>query len=246
MVRIIEEFRDIVFNTIERIIREEANNLDNTSDAMAEAIASNGFIYIFGTGHSMLIAQEAFYRAGGLVRIYPIIDLSLSGIINALRSTSLEKVPGYAKAILDSFPVKPGSVIIIVSVSGKNTAPVEMALEARRRGLKVIALTSLEFSRKIAPDNPFGKKLYEVADIVIDNKIPPGDAVLEIGGLETKISPISTIINSFIIQALVAMTVEKLLKRGIEPEIWTSTNVPGGAEKNKKYIEKYLEILKYL
>jgi len=242
----VKSFSDTVFNILRRILEEEAENIENASNVMADAIAGGGFIYVFGTGHSSIIAKEMFHRAGGLVRVYPLIDPSLSGMFSASRSSALERLSGYAKAVLDSVPVKPGSALIVVSVSGKNAAPVEIAVEGRKRGLKVIAITSVEFSKKLQPENPYGKRLFEVADVVIDDKVPEGDAVIEIEGVETRVGAVSTIVNAFIVQLLVVRTVEKLVERGIEAEVWVSANVPGGLEKNRKYLEKYLPLVKPL
>lgn len=241
----VDSFSSYVHSILRRIIVEEMNNIDKAADLITESIANGGFIYVFGTGHSSIIAMEMFYRAGGLVRVYPLIDISLTGIVGAIKSSFLEKISGYAKAILDSTPIKIGSVLIVVSVSGKNTVPVEMAIEGRKRGLKVIAITSIEFSKSLKPDNPYGKKLYEVADVVIDNKVPIGDAVVEIDN-NLRVGAVSTIANVFIANLLIIRSIEKLIDRGIKPEVWLSVNIPGGLEKNKKYIEKYLEIIKPL
>lgn len=242
----IDRFYAAVTDILGQVFFSEERNIERAVELIADSLARGGFVYVFGTGHSMMMSMEMFYRAGGLVRVYPLFDLNLSGLGGALRSTFLERTPGYAKAILDSVPLQPNSVIVIVSNSGKNAVPVEMAKEARERGLKVVAVTSVEYSRSVPASNPLGKRLYELADVVIDNKVPAGDAVLKIEGFPQPVAPVSTVVCAFILQAIVAGVVERLLERGVEPEVWMSANIPGGDEVNKRHLEKYLSFLKPL
>ncbi|MEM1707026.1 MAG: SIS domain-containing protein [Sulfolobales archaeon] len=236
---------ELVYNTISRVVSEEGGSLEKASEAVARALTLGGLEYLFGTGHSMLVALEAFFRAGGLVRAFPILDLSLMGIPSATRASYLERLPGYSKAIVESIEIVPNSVAIIVSNSGKNSGPVEMAIELKSRGVEVIGITSLEYSKKLQPENQYGKKLYEVADIVIDNKVPEGDAAYAVSE-SLRMFPISTIVNTFIVHAINARAVEIARDRGHEPEVWTSVNVPGGKERNRAYLRKYANILKYI
>jgi len=228
-----------------RVVSESGESIEKAARLVAEAMKLGGLEYVFGTGHSMLVALEASFRAGELVRVYPIVDLSMLGIPSALRASALERLPGYSKAIVSSLRIVPNSVAIIVSNSGKNSGPVEMALELRSRGVKTVGVTSLEYSRKLVPDNPATKKLYEVVDVVIDNKVPDGDAAYELSQ-RVRVFPVSTIVNSFIVHLVNARAAEILMEQGFEPEVWTSVNVPGGKERNSSYIEKYFSVLRFL
>ncbi len=241
-----EQFYGKVNSTLLEILQSEAENIEKASQVVAECLLSDGFLYVFGTGHSMMMALEMFSRAGGLVRVYPIFDISLSVLDGSVKSTLLERTPGYARVLLSSITLYPNSALIIFSNSGKNSVPVEMAVAARERGLKVIAVTSVSYSKSIPPDNPYGKRLYEVADVVIDNKVPAGDAVITIPGLDTPMGAISTIVNAFIAQLIMLKTAEKILAKGGRPEVWVSANIPGSDEKNLKYLEKYRKLVKYL
>lgn len=246
MYKYIEDFKGKIFELIERICLEENENILGASKIIAECIKRDNFVYAFGAGHSMALALDIFYRAGGLSQIYPILDLSLSAYNGALKSTNLEKIAGYARALLEYHDLKAGSALIVISNSGNRTVPVEAGIEAKRRGAKVIAITSKEYSRSLPVENPFGKKLYEVSDVTIDNKMPPGDAVVEIKGLPMRVAAVSTIINSFILQSLTIATVNELLKEGIIPKVWMSAHLPGGEEANKAIIAEYFNRVKPL
>ncbi|MCX8170935.1 MAG: SIS domain-containing protein [Candidatus Bathyarchaeota archaeon] len=246
MLSLIEEYKSKVFNLIERIYSEEWENLLSASKIMADCVKENNLIYAFGAGHSMALALDIFYRAGGFPQVYPMLDISASAYNGATKSTEIEKLPGYAKVLVNYYGLKEGDALIIISNSGNRVLPVEAGIEAKKRGVRVIAITSKEYSKYLPVENPYGRKLYEVADVSIDNKMPPGDAVINVEGLSTKIAPVSTIVNSFILQSLVIATVDNLIKDGFKPKIWTSTHIPGGEEKNREILEEYFKRIKPL
>ncbi len=224
------EFYRIVIETIEEVSRTQSSNIEKAYLWIAESIKAGGVLHVFGSGHSHVVGEDLFYRAGGLSPVNAILDYNLTQIGGGrpTRSTSLERLEGYIKIIFNNYDLRPGEVLIIVSQSGINPAVVEAAMEGKALDMKVIAVTSLEQSSNAASRHSSGKKLFELADLVIDNRIPPGDAVIEIGEGLPKVAPISTIIHCLIMQAIVAEVAAHLFNQGVKPPIWMSANVPGG------------------
>jgi uncharacterized phosphosugar-binding protein len=219
--------------TIEKVMETQSDALEQASDWITDTIKSGGVLHVFGSGHSHAISEDVFWRAGGLAPVNAILDINLTQIGGGspTRSTRLERLEGYARIVLDNYDLRPGEVIIIVSQSGINPGPIEIAMAAKSMGLKVIALTSLEQSSHIPSRHSSGKHLYEIADLVIDNCVLPGDACVEIAPGLPKAAPLSTVVCCSILQSLVAETATRLYQQGIEPPIWTSANVPGGDER---------------
>ena len=192
---------------------------------IADAIAQGGTLHIFGTGHSHMLAEELYIRAGGLACVNAILEPSLMLHEDPARATELERQEGLAAEILVKHEMRAGDVLIVVSNSGRNPVPIEMALLAKERGLVVIALTSLVHSQAVASRHPSGRRLFEVADIVLDNGGDVGDAMLEVEGLPTKACPTSTVIGAAILNAVVAVIIEELLSMGVVPPVLVSSNV---------------------
>jgi uncharacterized phosphosugar-binding protein len=224
---------------LEKIRKEEVEKIVEASEIIAEAILAGKWIHIFGTGHSHMMVDEVSGRAGGLASFNPIIDLSLSGYSGLIKSGLLEKLDGNGRTIIDCEQVRKGDVMIVVSNSGVNAAPVEVAMESKKRGLKVIAITSVTHSRSVSPRNTAAKRLFEIADITLDNMGEPGDALVKLEGVEQRVGPTSTVTGAAILNAIVAQTALLLAKNGMKPPIWVSGNIPNSEAGNLALMQKY-------
>jgi uncharacterized phosphosugar-binding protein len=232
---------------LERIKVEQATAIMAAARLVADALIADGVIHTFGTGHSHLIADEAFFRAGGIAAINPILDERLIFLKGALESTRAERVSGLARALLDREQVGPKDVAILISNSGRNNAPVEMAFEMQLRGVKVIAITSVEQSSSSAPLHASGKRLFELADVTIDNCVPPGDALLTLPGLESPVGPSSTVAGAAIINSVMIEAAAETLRRGSEVAVLPSANLDGVSEKRlKELLSRYRGRIRYL
>ena len=208
-----------------RIGAEQNENILRAGTLVANSLAAGGVIHTFGTGHSHIIAEDVFFRAGGIAAVNPILDDRFLFLKGALESTRSERQPGIARELLENEIIGPADATIIISNSGRNAAPVEMALEMNGRGVPVIAITSLEQSRSSTPRHASGKRLFEIADVAIDNCVPPGDALVTIEGSESITGASSTVAGSAIIHSIIIEALAELARRGVNPPVLPSANL---------------------
>jgi len=224
----------------------EEDAMNEAAETAYEAIRKGGLLHVFASGHSHMIAEEMFFRAGGLVPINPILDYSLMTGAGALQSMYNERKEGLAERILSEANLHTGDVILISSNSGINNVIVEAAMTAREKGLTVIGITSLAASKTLGARHNSGKKLYELCDIVIDNHVPLGDGLLEVpeNGLVT--GGASSFSSLFIAQKIVLKIENCFLKDGELPPVYMSANIPNGTEHNEALIKRYQDKIKLL
>lgn len=232
-----QEYYDKVRLLLDQVIHTQSSPLSEAADAVVNTINRGGAVYLFGTGHSHLLAEEGHYRAGGLAPVIPILVSSLMLHESAISSGKFERMSGLASAILSRYQPTTKDMMIIFSNSGVNAVPVEMAIEAKKIGMQVVGVLAVSYAR-VAPKNGIGKQLNEVVDIVIDNQIQAGDAVVEVGNTGLYCGPASTIIGAFILNATFAEAALRLHAAGKEPPIYISSNMPGATEHNQKLLEK--------
>jgi uncharacterized phosphosugar-binding protein len=242
------QYLEEVIRLLQRIADEEGPALSQAADLVAEAIVQGQRIFAFGCTHSSLPIQDLVYRAGGLMLINPLFGPGIASLDlrNSTMSSEIERLSGYARILLDNSPIQPNDVLILVSVSGRNAVPIEMAQLAKERGIQVIGITSRTYAGSVTSRHPSGKKMHEFADVVLDNKVEKGDAVLQVDGLPVKFCPASGVTSIAILQSLVAATVEKLLARGYTPPIFVAGNVDGSAEHNARLIAENKDRVFYL
>lgn len=246
-----EQYLKIVTELFVKIETQERESIDRAAQVIAESIMKDQLIHIIGPGgHSNMAAEELFWRAGGLAPINPLFAPAIQLVHGAKHSNIMERTPGYAKSVLDSYGVGENEVILIVNAYGINSMTIDTALEAKRRNMTSIGVTSTSFASNVPPGHPSrhpsNKNLYEIADIFVNNYLPLGDAVVEFDGFDQKIGPTSTLVNVFTLNLIVLQVVEKLLNRGYTPPVWMSANMPGGDEANKKWEAKYFGRVKHL
>lgn len=237
--QVAKDYLNRVGKILEEVTETQCENLEKAAELVVESCMKGGRFYVFGSGHSHMVAEEIYIRAGGLAYVKAILppELMLHEMPN--KSTWLERLDGYSKAILKLYKVDENDTIMIISNSGRNNVPVEMALEAKRLGAKVIAMTSMKHSTQTTSRHSSGKKLYEIADVTLDNGAEKGDAAYYIDGLDTPVGPTSDTIGIALAQALIAETVSKLVEKGHETPVFKSSNVDGADDYNNELFDKY-------
>ena len=243
-------FLKIVEN-LEKINETQSENIKKAASLMADAIQEDRLINVYGGGgHTTLPVGEMFFRAGGLSCINPIMETGLSVFNQALKYLELERTVNYGSAILKYYDLQKDDVLIIFHNIGINPATIDAAMEAKKRGVKIIAVSSQYWQDEMPKDHfirhPNKTNLFDYADVKIDDFNPVGDAVVTVPGLETPIAPVSNIIDFYIAHLLEIETVRLCIEKGVTPPVWSSANTPGGDEKNAAYLEKYRPRIKML
>lgn len=212
-----------------------AEPMAKAADVIVEAARADRRVYVFGTGHSHMLAEEVHYRAGGLAFTIPVLVGSAMLHEGAVISSVYERTEGLVRPVLERYGMQRGDVLIIASNSGVNAAPTEAADYGREIGATVIAITSVAYSTAIANGR---RRLADLADIVFDNGLPPGDAVIDLPESDLKVGPVSTAIGVTVLNAVFAEVAGQLAKSGDAP-VYLSANMPGAKDINQRLVRKY-------
>jgi|SRR5690625_113705 len=235
----VKKYFDYLNTIFNEVIENEIEQIHEAAKLVAESCEKNGRFYVFGSGHSHMIAEEVYLRAGGLAWVKGILpgELMLHEMPN--KSTYLERLEGYGESLLKLYEIDKNDTLLIASNSGRNNVPVEMALKAKELGVKVISLSSVEKNREIPSRHKSKLKINDIADISIDNRAPKGDAGFEIEGLDTAVGASSTFTGVAIVQGIVTHAIELMVEKGIKPPVFKSSNVDGADSYNSELFDKY-------
>ncbi|MFI0812531.1 SIS domain-containing protein [Streptomyces echinatus] len=240
-------FFDAAVGLLRRVRDEEAGAIAAAGTLLADTVTAGGRLFAFGAGHSSLAAQDVVYRAGGLALMNL---LTVPGVVGvdvtpATLGSALERVDGLASAVLDTSPLRAGDALVIISLSGRNALPVEMATGARALGVKVIGVTSVAYATETKSRHTSGTFLKDHCDVVLDSKIAVGDAELTLDTIPAPFAPASTVVTTALLQAVMATTAAALADRGVEPPLLRSGNVDGGHEWNGRVMNEYADRIFY-
>ena len=238
----VHTFFDNLQALLARTLETQQEGMETAARHIADCFRQGGMLYTFGTGHGHLLALEIFYRAGGMAKVCPILDERLMLHINAAESSGWERAEGLEDELLKKYPIQAGDVLISISNSGRNTVPVMLAKAAKERGAFVIALTSMQHTSSVTPRNKAGLRLFEAADLVLDNGGILGDAAMQMAD-GAYVGPTSTAVGASMLQAIACRVKEISLEEGWEAEYFKSSNVDGGDEYNQKLLDKYKALI---
>ncbi|CAG9621159.1 SIS domain-containing protein [Sutcliffiella rhizosphaerae] len=231
---------------IDLVEKVEAENLKVAAEKVAHAIQQGGIIQLFGCGHSHILTEEVFYRAGGLVPIKPIFIEPLMLHEGAVRSSQLERQNDYVQPFLEDYPIHKNDIVFVISTSGRNPVPVDVANTARDKGAFVIGITSLEYSQSQPSRHKTGKYLYNSVDLVINNHSVTGDAILQHEKVPVSFGPTSTVVGAVILNAIFAEAIKIMAENNTQPPVFLSGNIEGADSHNQTLIDQYKDKIELL
>jgi uncharacterized phosphosugar-binding protein len=240
-------YLDTIETYLEKIYSEQRETIRRCAEVIADKIAADGLLYVFGSGgHSNMMAEEMFHRAGGLACVSPVF-------VDSIRIPHVplgERSPAIVPYVFDFYGIGAGDLLLLVNAYGINPVTIETVLEARKRGVQIIAVTSTEYATRLPKDfkgrHSSGQNLHDMVELVLYTHVPYGDAIVQMDGVESGIGPYSTYANAFICNSLVLEASDILMKRGVNPPIINSINVIDGERKNKELYAKYRPRIRWL
>jgi len=238
-----QRYFEVMQQVVQKVYDTQGDSIVRAATILADATAKGGIIYGFGTGHSHLVTDDAFWRAATPANYCPLLEASATGNQEVTKSYVIENTYGIGTAVIDYHRLTPNDALIVISNSGNNIAPVDAAVEAKRKGVPVIAITAVAYSEWLKTKHKDGIKLKDVADVVIDNCSLIGDAAVDIKGFPMKVGATSTIPAIFIQNAILTEMVDILVQRGIEPDVYYNGHLafmdPACADHNDRLVDKY-------
>ena len=233
-----QQYFETVSQTLDTIFHQETAKIDKAGEILAETLKKDGLLYVFGCGHSHMLAEELFYRAGGLAPVYPIFETAAMLHEGAAKSSRIERMSGYAKHVITRYPIGPNDILLLSSTSGIYPFCMEMAEIATQMGAKVIGISSFAYLEKPSRHKD-GKHLPDFCDICLDNHVPVGDATIQVCEDGTKAGPVSTVAILSIAHAMVLEACEIMNSHGVQPKVFRSANCPGNDAYNAVMLKEF-------
>ena len=230
-----------IIDLLEKLDSTQEEVIEQVSAVCADRIYNGGLLYFFGTGHSHMVCEEPFYRAGGLACVYPILETDLMLHEGASKSSGYERLEGLGNIVIANTGLGKGDILFIASNSGRNCAVIDAALEAKKRGAITVAITSMNHTTQVSSRHSSSLNLYQVCDYVLDNGGVAGDASVQLPGLSQNIAPTSSVIDLTLVNLILVNIVERMLEKGMNPPLFMSSNSDGGDKANRSVLEEYRE-----
>lgn len=245
-----QRYFEVMQEVVEDVLKTQGANIMKAAEILTNTTRNNGIIHLFGSGHSSLIAEDVFWRAATLANVHAIFESAVAGINEVTKTSKLEKLEGIGRVLVEYNRVLPPDAMICISNSGNNAATIDVALGAKERGVPVIAITNVTYADQLTTHHSSGKKLKDVADVVIDNCSLYGDAAIELPGLPQNVGATSTIPAAYIVPALLVQTCENLLELGVKPDVYYNGHLayedPSIKLHNDALVEKYSQRIRNL
>lgn len=245
-----QQYFQIMNEVVDRAYRTQGENIMKAAEILTECTKQDGLIHMFGCGHSGLVTEDVFWRSATLANVHSIFESAVSGINEITKTSYLEKVEGIGRVIAEYNRLAPPDVLVCFSNSGNNAGTVDMALAAKEKGLPVIAFTNVTYADQLTTQHSSGKKLKDIADVVIDNCSLIGDAAVKLDGLDVKVGATSTIPVVYMLAALLVQTCDNLLRQGITPDVYYNGHLAyerdDVKEHNDALVDKYYRRMRNL